>query len=220
MSVEQPQLLCLSDETLVKIIQHNGFEGWCLPSAVLWERYQEWIDCLLGRRARRHRLPDADREDARQEAAFGFLKAIRRYDTFQTSRRGICSFQTFLSRVLTNQLTDTLRRRRWVRQRRRAARLVEGLVGGDADPVRSAQQNELRVRVQEIRGQLEDQEVGLLDGLLAGRRLGALAVSLGLSYNAVQRRWWKLRRRLAARLWDWGPEAGEKRHNSPPAASA
>jgi RNA polymerase sigma factor (sigma-70 family) len=205
-------LIHLSDEALVRTIQENQLPDWCPPAATLLQRYQGWIDQLLRRLGRQYGLSAVDLEDARQDAVFGLGKAIRRYDTLQSRATDVCSFRTFLYRVLSNQLTDAVRRRR-----RERARLPQAgappLLDWAGNPVNIAEENELRFRLEQIRDQLEPREADLLDGILSGRRLRSIAASLGLSYDAVKRRWRKLRRHLSIRLRDWEPDEGGKCSN-------
>jgi RNA polymerase sigma factor (sigma-70 family) len=203
------------DAVLVRTIQGNGAAGWCPAATLLWQRHRDWIDGLLGRLARQYGLTAADLEDAKQDAVFGFLKAIDRYDTEQACRPDGCSFRTFLYRVLTNQVTDALRRRRRERAWRQPL-AAEGLLADGGSPADVAQEEELRVRLEEIRDHLGTGEAELLDALLSGRRLRAVAVALGLSYDAVKRRWRKLRRHLSVRLRDWRVDGGTNFPNSPP----
>jgi RNA polymerase sigma factor (sigma-70 family) len=221
MKAAQPGRIFQDDAVLVRTIQENGAAGWCPAATLLWQRHNDWIDGLLARLARQHRLSVADLEDAGQDAVFGFLRAVDRFDTVQATRTDLCSFRTFLYRVLTNQVTDALRRRRRERSLRQPAPPtrptgVERLLADDGNPADAAEEHELQTRLWQIREHLGSDEAELLDGLMSGQPLRAIAVSLGVSYDATKRRWRKLRRHLSVRLRDWKMDDGEIFPNSPP----
>src|SRR5262249_18328925 len=155
-----------------------------------------WSDGLILRLARGLGLAPADIEDARQDAVFGVLKAIARYDPLQLDKPQGCHFRTFLRRVLTDRFKDFVKRlwrlERYHRQPDpRASGLGAESKGGGAaagsdgpfadkksDPALIAERNELRIRLRETLDQLDETTRGLLHGLLSGLHLRAAAAEL------------------------------------------
>src|SRR5437660_258444 len=73
----------LGDEFLVVLAKECGFQP---AESALLLRYKEWSARLITQLARRRGLNGSDTEDAMQDAVFGILKAIARYDTYQILR--------------------------------------------------------------------------------------------------------------------------------------
>src|SRR5262249_24650032 len=97
----------LRDEELVVLATARGCQS---AEAELLLRYQAWSDRLILRLARGLGLAPADIEDARQDAVFGVLKAIARYDPLELDKPQGCHFHTFLRRVLTDRFKDFIKR--------------------------------------------------------------------------------------------------------------
>src|SRR5205085_172437 len=97
----------LEDEELVALVQECGHAP---ARDELISRCQGLKDRLIRRQAARHRLQEADRLDAQQDAVLWTLEAIRAYDTGQQARPRGCRFRSFLHHVLLARFIDALRR--------------------------------------------------------------------------------------------------------------
>src|ERR1700756_4130636 len=85
--IEDPELVVLATECGYHPAEHAlvlRYHGWC-------GRRIRWL-------ARHRGLSETETEDAVQDAVFGILKAIGRYDTLKANRHGGCQFHTFLNR--------------------------------------------------------------------------------------------------------------------------
>jgi RNA polymerase sigma factor (sigma-70 family) len=189
----------LRDEELVVLAQECGYRP---AEAELLLRHRDLSNAVVEQFARRRGLADADVDDARQDAVFGVLKAIARYDTRLLGKAQRCPFRAFLRRVLIDRVKDFVKLlwRYNVRYGRRADAEGWPHAGRDSDPVRAAASNELMGRFREAVAQLDATQRRLVDGLIAGRRLRAIAGYLQISYDAAKRRRRRLRQELASRL--------------------
>src|SRR5262249_60464130 len=93
----------LRDEELVVLATARGCQS---AEAELLLRYQAWSNRLILRLARGQGLAPADIEDAQQDAVFGVLRAVARYDPLQLDQPLGCPFHTFLHLVLTDRFKD------------------------------------------------------------------------------------------------------------------
>ncbi len=207
------QLTNLTDEELVALVTQSGFQQ---AEHVLLLRYREWSRRLIMRLARHGRLSPHDTEDALQDAMFAVMKAICRYDTSRLSGQNGCPFQSFLGRVLTNRFKDFVKHLRRTESHfgrpkprflelneageRRERRRTSLLEDRGSDPALIAQRKELVARVRNAVAHLDEMNSRLVDGLLSGLRLRAVAEELGITYDAAKRRWRRIRTRLARQL--------------------
>jgi DNA-directed RNA polymerase specialized sigma24 family protein len=206
----------LSDEALVVLAKECGYQP---AETALLLRYREWSDRLIAQLAHRRGLSAADTEDAKQDAVFGILKGIARYDTLQLGRLKGCMFRTFLGRVLGDRFKDFVKHL-W-RVRNRFGRSLDALNGDGAetatqpysaaaralvchdlenDPAHAVASNELMARFRSMVEQLGETERALLEKLMSGMRLRGAAAHVGISYDKAKRRWRQLRVTLAAQL--------------------
>src|SRR5262249_50331186 len=74
--------------------------------------------------------------------------------------------------------------------------------GKRSDPAIVVECQEMIGHFHQIVGQLDDTGRRLVEGLMAGLRLGAVAARMNISYDAAKRRWRQLRNALAIRLSD------------------
>jgi RNA polymerase sigma factor (sigma-70 family) len=197
----------LQDEALVVLAKECGYQP---AETALVLRYRGWSGSLVGGLARQRGLSAVDTEDAVQDAVFGILKAIARYDTLQLGRANGCSFAAFLRRVLTDRFKDFLKHLWRVQKRYRCSLTAAEDDGGDggpapceareADPAQAAARAEWQKRFREVLAQLDASERELVDVLLSGVTVRAAADRLAISYDKAKRRWRKLRADLARRL--------------------
>jgi RNA polymerase sigma factor (sigma-70 family) len=197
----------------VALVSQSGFHK---AGHVLLLRHREWSRRLIVRLARHRGLSPHDTEDALQDAMFAILKAICHYDTLRPSGQNGCLFQSFLGRVLTNRFKDFVKHLRRTerhfsrpmprflelneavgRRERQGTSLLEDR---GSDPALIAQRKELVARVRNAVAHLDGMNHRLVDGLLSGRRLRAIADELGITYDVAKRRWRGIRTRLARHL--------------------
>jgi RNA polymerase sigma factor (sigma-70 family) len=200
----------LGDGTLVVLAKECGYQR---AETALLQRYYDWSHNLIRQLSRRRGLSAADTEDAGQDAVFGILKAIARYDTQQLARPNGCSFGAFLRRVLTDRFKDFLKHVWRVQNRYRHLVHTDEDGYGKADgvalckdeqdnPAQAVAQEEWERRARNLVAQLGDRDRELIDILIAGGSLRTAAERLGLSYDQAKRHWRRLRAELARRLPD------------------
>lgn len=196
-------LAAWDDEALVVLVQDCSYQP---AKTELLLRHREACGRLIGQLARRRGLRPADVEDALQDAVFGVLKAIARYDTGQLGRRKGCSFRAFLARVVGDRFRDFVRHL-WRTQRRYVPcpdvfgdGAWAGCTGSDGDPASTLERAELATALREWTGQMKEMDRNLVNGLLAGLRLRAAASQVGISYDRAKRSWRKLRAKAPARI--------------------
>lgn len=209
--IEDPELVVLASEC-----------GYQPAQDALVLRYYSWISRRICWLARHRGLTATETEDAVQDAVFGILKAVGRYDTLKAERHGGCQFRTFLNRVLTDRFKD------FVKQLRRSNRRCH--VGTSAakgfrpnraesleiygiqhlpdqrrtnDPAAVIEHQELVARLREVIERLHDADRLLLEAHTARVSWQVIASKLGLSCAAANHRWRVLRRRLALQLEPW-----------------
>jgi RNA polymerase sigma factor (sigma-70 family) len=208
----------MEDEQLVVLAQECG----CRPARdELIRRNTALKEGIVRRFAACAGLQEADCLDALQDAVLWIMEAIRQYRRSELVRPQGCRFRTFLYRVLTSRLVDFIRHCRRLRSHfslaggavaglRAPGRLHDaedpGLDGPGSNPLRSAEEGELRACLHRELGRLGEDDRELWDLLAAGTPLRKVAAALGISYDAAKRR----RRKLLA--WLRGSLAGQ----SPP----
>jgi RNA polymerase sigma factor (sigma-70 family) len=200
----------LADEQLVALAAKCGH----LPARdELIRRSLPLTEWLIRRHAARSGLQEADRQDAQQDAVLWLVEAIGHYRAEEQAKPGGCQFRSFLYRVLAARFIDFLRRRRRLRSHfpqagaepagpaqggdgRHPGDRAGPPGGGSADPVRGAEEGELRARLLGELARLGGPAHGLWELLAGGASLREVARVLNLSYDAVKRR----RRKLFAQL--------------------
>lgn len=165
-------------------------------------RYDAQTNRFIGWMAYRYQFSNADAEDARQNAVFWIVEAIRKYDTKQIGKVRGCSFRSFIHRVIIARFKDFAKhlrrvehhydRNAWCREEAFAAESDCNL----KDPATIVESRESMTRLQETLTCL-DSESGRMWRLLAeGKSLRQIASQLGMSYDSAKRR----RRKLIAQL--------------------
>ncbi len=206
----------VGDEGLILLAQ-------CLPelspaaTSVLLLRYWHELADLVGRHAGRMWVSAEDVEDFKQDAVFWFLEAVGRFDLGMLSAGDGSHFRTFLWRVVTARLNDSLKHL-W-RERHHLDGTVRpedlpvssdpwGCSGDDGagslalpsetptDPALLAERQEYQTVLGGALSRLEESPRRLFESLASGESLRGTAVELGLSYDQAKR----LRRKLFAQL--------------------
>lgn len=207
----------IGDEELVIMAKECGFHP---AETELILRYQLRRQRIISALARSTRLPQADWEDAQQNAVLGTIEAIAAFDTVQLHRPKNCSFRTFLRVVLEARFKDFLRRHRRVERRRDRAtngnRSLERVLNGphvafgrrqflsarQEDPATAMARREALERLEQAVEQLQTADGHLWRRLASGQRLRAIANELDVSYDTAKRRRRKLLAQLTLRLRD------------------
>lgn len=195
----------MDDETLVVLAKECGYRP---AEETLLLRYQETSNRWIRRLARQRDLEPADVEDAIQDAVFGLLKAVARYDTAQIGKLKGCTFYAFLRRVLSDRFKDFVKSlwRYQNRYRRSLSVSEDGDLGGDylckedADPAEELERKELLRQFRELVEELDDTGRRMMERLLSGERLREVAAHLNISYDAAKRRRRQVLSKIAARL--------------------
>ncbi len=174
-------------------------------------RFYDWSNRLIARLARRYGLSPPDVEDAQQDAVFGILKAIYRFDPFRGCNGNRVCFQSFLHRILSDRFKDFVKQLRHKKAHdahpmRSASESDSGMKAGCpddwADPERMndpavmAESNEFQALFWRAVEHLNGAEHSLVFALLSGTRLRKISNELAISYDAAKR----LRRSLRKHL--------------------
>jgi DNA-directed RNA polymerase specialized sigma24 family protein len=126
-----------SDEDLVLLCQRQRGG----PAAEeLEHRCRGWLDALVRKFARRHRLSASDAEDAREDANVALMQAIYGYRISKDGTASSCPFRAFLMQVVQRRLRDGCRGR-WraeshLDRSRNAAAFINGAASEFAGPHR------------------------------------------------------------------------------------
>jgi RNA polymerase sigma factor (sigma-70 family) len=185
-------------------------------------RYQEKAKRYIAWLAASRKLSRADLEDAQAEAVFGIREAGQKFNPQKAKKGNAERFRRFLLIVLRSRFLDfvkscqrgghSLRPTSGVpppgEQKTPSSRFkpVEGLAQNKDDPVRIAEEQELRTRIQEELKQLTETERQVCENMIAGRSLQHFAFEKNMSYPQVRRLWQKIKKRLKSRLgsrWKW-----------------
>jgi RNA polymerase sigma factor (sigma-70 family) len=170
-------------------------------------RYRSQADRLIGWLAHSYDFGHSDVEDARQNAVFWMVEAIKKYDTRQIGKPQGCSFRSFIHRVVIARFKDFAKHLRRVEYHYdRTARSREQEEFADdvdqelRDPAVIVEVRESMTRLHETLTCL-DSESGRIWRLLAeGNSLRQIAVQIGVSYDSAKRRRRKLIDELKLRL--------------------
>lgn len=209
--IEGVDLTALDDETLVVLIKECGYRP---AEEVLMLRYQETSNRWIRQLARQRDLAPADVEDAMQDAVFGLLKAVARYDTAQIGKMKGCTFYAFLRRVVSDRFKDFVKSLwRYQNRYRRSLyytedgeegaslRVSEGLhTDAQSDPAEQLERQELLRKFRELVDELDETGKRLIERLLSGERLRDIAEEMNISYDAAKRRRRQVLSKLADRL--------------------
>jgi RNA polymerase sigma factor (sigma-70 family) len=188
----------LGDEELVVLAAECQYHP---AEQALLLRYYVWSQRLIARLARRYFLTPSDVEDAGQDTVFAIVRAIARYDTLELGKINGCPFRAFLRRVMSDRFKDFVRQlRRHTSDTAKAAIETNARTRPacrEVNPATAAASTELRERLVELLDERDGFTRDLLQGIMNGMRLRAIAENLGTSYDSIKRHWRKERDQLA-----------------------
>ncbi len=194
----------MNDDALIVLAQDCEY-GPARDELIL--RYASQRDRLIGWLAKTTSFGTADVEDARQNAVFWTLEAIKKYDTEQITKDQGCSFYSFLNRVLICRFKDYIkhvhrRERRYVHSEHSAPEDQTADRGGErpCDPATLAESRESLSRLYASLAQLDGEANRIWELLTEGNSLREISAELGISYDAVKRRRRKLIHHLKSKL--------------------
>lgn len=186
-------------------------------------RYGPQTERLIQWLARSTEFGATDVEDARQNAVFWTVEAIKKFDTDQSERARRCSFYSFLYRVLVARFKDFTKQVRRLERRRMLAsdsgeedQSLSHLFRDPTDPAVIVETEEAARWLQAAVAELDGECRQIWQRLCEGVNLRDIAAELGLSYDAAKRRRRKLIEKLKFHLrrppsegaFEVGPVAG------------
>jgi len=86
---------------------------------LLWQRHQDFVQRVIGKRNQQKHLPWDEMTDALQEAYFAFHEAVQRFDPSGHSNGKPASFKTFLGVIVARHFSNYCRH--WQRYHKRMA---------------------------------------------------------------------------------------------------
>jgi RNA polymerase sigma factor (sigma-70 family) len=166
-------------------------------------RYGPQTERLIQWLARSTEFGSTDVEDARQNAVFWTVEAIKKFDTDQGERVRRCSFYSFLYRVLVARFKDFTKQVRRLERRRKLTsdtgeedQSTGHLFRDPTDPAQIVETEEAARWLQAAIAELDDECRQIWQRLCEGIGLREIAGELGISYDAAKRR----RRKLIEKL--------------------
>ena len=197
MQTQYSELEQMSDEALCTALQN----GTSAAGDILAHRYRKLVRCC----AHPYFLAGGDREDLLQEGMFGLIKAMRE---FRADREA--SFQTFAEVCIRSRLCSVIRASRAGKHSPLNESVPLNAFLLDAQPQYSQldpedlliDREKAAALLNQVRSQLSELEVRVLDLYLDGCSCGEIAATVGKSYksvdNAVQRIRRKIRRQISS----------------------
>jgi RNA polymerase sigma factor (sigma-70 family) len=203
-------IVCPTDEQLVEKYQRAGCRG---AADELIRRKGPWLIMVVQALLQRFYLPAHDLDEALQAGALAIWEAMRAYRPPPTNHGKHCSFETFMKPKVKDRLLDLLRNRRRADRRHRcqdlaAVAAIEPIVRADATPAfgvfrqwcatpdQELGQDELRQELAQLVGQLDTDEVRLVELRSREQTLEAIAEALEVSKEEIWNRFRRLRSRL------------------------
>jgi RNA polymerase sigma factor (sigma-70 family) len=177
-------------------------------------RYSPQTERLIQWLSKSTEFGSTDVEDARQNAIFWTVEAIKKFDTDQIGRERRCSFYSFLYRVLVARFKDFSKQVRRLERRRRLTadgsnedQSLSHLFQDPADPSAIVEAAEAARWLQAAVAELDEECQQIWLRLCEGVNLREIAADLGLSYDAAKRRRRKLIEKLKFHLRQASPSA-------------
>ena len=195
MQTQYSELEQMSDEALCTALQN----GTSAAGDILAHRYRKLVRCC----AHPYFLAGGDSEDLLQEGMFGLIKAMRE---FRADREA--SFQTFAEVCIRSRLCSVIRASRAGKHSplNESVPLYAFLL--DAQPQYSQldpedlliDREKAAALLNQVRSQLSELEVRVLDLYLDGCSCGEIAATVGKSYKSVDNAVQRIRRKIGRQI--------------------
>ena len=195
MQTQYSELEQMSDEALCTALQN----GTSAAGDILAHRYRKLVRCC----AHPYFLAGGDSEDLLQEGMFGLIKAMRE---FRADREA--SFQTFAEVCIRSRLCSVIRASRAGKHSPLNESVPLNAFLLDAQPQYSQldpedlliDREEAAALLNQVRSQLSELEVRVLDLYLDGCSCGEIAATVGKSYKSVDNAVQRIRRKIGRQI--------------------
>ena len=195
MQTQYSELEQMSDEALCTALQN----GTSAAGDILAHRYRKLVRCC----AHPYFLAGGDSEDLLQEGMFGLIKAMRE---FRADREA--SFQTFAEVCIRSRLCSVIRASRAGKHSPLNESVPLNAFLLDAQPQYSQldpedlliDREKAAALLNQVRSQLSELEVRVLDLYLDGGSCGEIAATVGKSYKSVDNAVQRIRRKIGRQI--------------------
>lgn len=195
MQTQYSELEQMSDEALCTALQN----GTSAAGDILVHRYRKLVRCC----AHPYFLAGGDSEDLLQEGMFGLIKAMRE---FRADREA--SFQTFAEVCIRSRLCSVIRASRAGKHSPLNESVPLNAFLLDAQPQYSQldpedlliDREKAAALLNQVRSQLSELEVRVLDLYLDGCSCGEIAATVGKSYKSVDNAVQRIRRKIGRQI--------------------
>ena len=195
MQIQYSELEQMSDEALCTALQN----GTSAAGDILAHRYRKLVRCC----AHPYFLAGGDSEDLLQEGMFGLIKAMRE---FRADREA--SFQTFAEVCIRSRLCSVIRASRAGKHSPLNESVPLNAFLLDAQPQYSQldpedlliDREKAAALLNQVRSQLSELEVRVLDLYLDGCSCGEIAATVGKSYKSVDNAVQRIRRKIGRQI--------------------
>ena len=195
MQTQYSELEQMSDEALCTALQN----GTSAAGDILAHRYRKLVRCC----AHSYFLAGGDSEDLLQEGMFGLIKAMRE---FRADREA--SFQTFAEVCIRSRLCSVIRASRAGKHSPLNESVPLNAFLLDAQPQYSQldpedlliDREKAAALLNQVRSQLSELEVRVLDLYLDGCSCGEIAATVGKSYKSVDNSVQRIRRKIGRQI--------------------
>ena len=195
MQTQYSELEQMSDEALCTALQN----GTSAAGDILAHRYRKLVRCC----AHPYFLAGGDSEDLLQEGMFGLIKAMRE---FRADREA--SFQTFAEVCIRSRLCSVIRASRAGKHSALNESVPLNAFLLDAQPQYSQldpedlliDREKAAALLNQVRSQLSELEVRVLDLYLDGCSCGEIAATVGKSYKSVDNAVQRIRRKIGRQI--------------------
>lgn len=195
MQTQYSELEQMSDEALCTALQN----GTSAAGDILAHRYRKLVRCC----AHPYFLAGGDSEDLLQEGMFGLIKAMRE---FRADREA--SFQTFAEVCIRSRLCSVIRASRAGKHSPLNKSVPLNAFLLDAQPQYSQldpedlliDREKAAALLNQVRSQLSELEVRVLDLYLDGCSCGEIAATVGKSYKSVDNAVQRIRRKIGRQI--------------------
>ena len=195
MQTQYSELEQMSDEALCTALQN----GTSAAGDILAHRYRKLVRCC----AHPYLLAGGDSEDLLQEGMFGLIKAMRE---FRADREA--SFQTFAEVCIRSRLCSVIRASRAGKHSPLNESVPLNAFLLDAQPQYSQldpedlliDREKAAALLDQVRSQLSELEIRVLDLYLDGCSCGEIAATVGKPYKSVDNAVQRIRRKIGRQI--------------------